>query len=113
MGVDSSLEKMMRILSNTHRRRLLVALLEHNSPETIELQIPPDAGTGEKEPERLRIQMRHNHLPRLEEAGFIRWDTETQTVSKGPRFEEIRPLLELTQKQTSGGQTDGTKRDET
>jgi len=36
-----------------------------------------------------------NHLPALEEAGFIEWDRETGTISKGPRFDEIEPVLEL------------------
>ena len=36
-----------------------------------------------------------NHLPELEKAGFIEWDRETGTISKGPRFDEIEPVLEL------------------
>jgi hypothetical protein len=39
--------------------------------------------------------MFHTHLPKLEEAGFIVWHQDTNKVEKGPRFEEIRPLLEL------------------
>jgi hypothetical protein len=39
--------------------------------------------------------MRHTHLPKLASAGFIEWDPETNTVQQGPRFEDIRPLLEL------------------
>ncbi|QFU84563.1 transcriptional regulator (plasmid) [Natronorubrum aibiense] len=41
------------------------------------------------------MMVTHNHLPRLAEADFIVWDQETDEVAKGPRFEEIRPLLEL------------------
>jgi hypothetical protein len=39
--------------------------------------------------------MRHTHLPKLEESGFIEWDQERNIVRKGPQFEEIQPLLEL------------------
>jgi hypothetical protein len=31
----------------------------------------------------------------MEAAGFITWDRESNEVRKGPRFEELRPLLEL------------------
>lgn len=37
----------------------------------------------------------HNHLPKLEEAGYIKWDRESGTIEKGPEFDEIEPLLEL------------------
>ena len=39
--------------------------------------------------------MVHTHLPKLEDEGFIGWDREENMVRKGPRFEEIQPLLEL------------------
>lgn len=41
------------------------------------------------------LGVKHNHLPELEEAGYIEWNREAGTVSKGPFFEEIKPLLEL------------------
>ncbi|WP_254544885.1 transcriptional regulator [Halomarina pelagica] len=35
------------------------------------------------------------HLPKLADYGFIEWDRNTHEVMKGPKFDEIRPLLEL------------------
>ena len=35
------------------------------------------------------------HLPKLVEYGFAEWDRDTEIVTKGPRFDEIRPFLEL------------------
>lgn len=112
MGTGSSLDEMLRVLADSHRRQLLAALLEEKSEEATEVQIPGDVQTGEKELERLHVQMSHNHLPRLEEAGLIRWDTETRIVRKGPQFEEIRPLLEQMHKHSSDETTDSPKRDE-
>lgn len=37
------------------------------------------------------------HLPKLESAGFVVWGPQDHSVRKGPRFEEIEPLLELLQ----------------
>ena len=34
-------------------------------------------------------------LPLLDDAGVIEWDREADEIRKGPRFAEIRPLLEL------------------
>jgi hypothetical protein len=39
----------------------------------------------------------HLHLPKLAACGYIQWDKQTHEVSKGPRFGEIEPLLELVQ----------------
>lgn len=87
------LDKILLALANKYRRRLLVALLGHNPQDDV--PVPEKVHIGEKELETLENAMFHTHLPKLEEAGFIQWDRETHTVSKGPRFEEIRPLLEL------------------
>lgn len=95
MGSETPLDEMLRALADVHRRRLLVALLEHNPEKADDVHIPEDIHTGQKEPERLHTLMFHIHLPHLEDAGFIRWEKETDTVVKGPRFEEIRPFLEL------------------
>lgn len=87
------LDEALLALANEHRRRLLVALLEHNPQDDV--PVPENVHVGEKELEILQIEMWQTHLPKLEDAGFIHWDRETHTVSKGPRFEDIRSLLEL------------------
>lgn len=87
------LDRALSALANKHRRRLLVALLEHNPQNDV--PVTESVHAGEKEFEVLRDEMFHIHLPKLEDAGFIRWDREAHTVSRGPQFDEIRPLLEL------------------
>ena len=37
----------------------------------------------------------HIHLPKLEEMGYITWDQNTNQISKGPKWDEIAPLLQL------------------
>lgn len=80
------------MLANDHRRRLLFALLDHNPQQ--EVQEPAGATLDGVEKENVQIEMYHRHLPKLEDAGFIRWKRDAQQVTKGPVFEEIRPLLE-------------------
>ncbi|WP_247730255.1 DUF7344 domain-containing protein [Halovivax limisalsi] len=85
-------------LTHTERRRLLLELLDHNPRE---LTYTSDEATGsgtqqaavEREPARIRTH--HVHLPKLAEYGYVEWDREADVVTKGPQFDEVRPLLEF------------------
>ncbi len=83
------LDKHMDILSNIHRRRLLIALSREN---------PQNDGTepiwDQKHRER-SILLQHMHLPTLEDHGYIDWDRASKQVVKGPKFDKIKPLLTL------------------
>lgn len=85
------------VLANRYRRRVLVALLKHNPQQDDNLQIPADMDLDTEDVETLRVNMKHSHLPKLEEAGFIEWNRDVNTIQKGPQFDEILPLLELMQ----------------
>jgi len=78
----------MDVLSDVHRRRLLIALLEE-SPQTVET----DSASEESRTDERAVLMWHVHLPKLEDFGYIDWDRESTRVTKGPRFEELKPLL--------------------
>lgn len=88
---------MMDVLSNRYRRRVLVSLLNHNPQDDDDLHLPADVELEADELKALREQMWHAHLPKLAATDFIEWNQEDSTVRKGPRFDEIRPLLELMQ----------------
>ncbi|WP_245757959.1 DUF7344 domain-containing protein [Natronobacterium haloterrestre] len=45
------------------------------------------------------IQKHHVHLPKLAEYGFIEWNPENGLVTRGPRFDEIKPVLERMENQ--------------
>ena len=74
------------------RRRILFGLLEHNPQEA--LLVPEDVHVGERELEELNVKLVHHHLPLLEEQGLIRWDRDAEQLHKGPRFREVRDMLE-------------------
>lgn len=88
-----SLDTTFDVLADRSRRRLLVTLLEDDPQNTEAGLVPVDTSGGNVSD--LKIKMRHHHPPKLEEVGFIEWDRNTNEVWKGPRFDEIRPLLEL------------------
>ncbi len=41
------------------------------------------------------MRLHHTHLPKLDEAGFIEWNPNSKTITRGLRFDEIAPLIEL------------------
>lgn len=87
------MDDLFKALSNVHRRRLLVALLNPD-PKRGTINVPEDVHGKEKELETLQLEFCHSHLPQLEEARLIRWNKDSHEVGRGPRFDEIRPLLE-------------------
>ncbi|WP_256546812.1 DUF7344 domain-containing protein [Halobellus inordinatus] len=71
------MDEYFEALANIHRRRVVVTLLEHN-PQRDTVAVPEDVHEGERALEALQAEIYHLHLPRLEEAGLIRWNQETQ-----------------------------------
>jgi predicted transcriptional regulator len=88
-----SFDDMVEALADVQRRTLLVALLEHNPQDDTPVIVADSDGEADAV-ERL-VAMRHVHLPKLADYGFIEWDEDTHEVAKGPKFDDIRPLLEL------------------
>jgi DNA-binding transcriptional ArsR family regulator len=85
-GIDRIFES----LSNRHRRMIL--LLLHDGTIETEADVMLRGGDDTKEVETI---LTHAHLPKLEDMGYIEWDRETGGISKGPRFDEIAPVLDL------------------
>lgn len=77
-------------LGDEYRRRLLALLLDQ---ETV--AVPEELHLGEESLDQLHLALRHQHLPRLEAADFVDWDSATQRVTRGPKFDEIAPVVEL------------------
>lgn len=78
-------------LTDVHRRELLFALTDHNPQTVSELANVP---WTLPESEETMASKHHIHLPKLVDYGFIEWDREEQVVTKGPRFDEIEPILD-------------------
>lgn len=101
---ETSSDGCLGAIGHVERRRLLLALLDGTSDgdRTVAFdQLDSDAAT-----ESLKPSMHHVHLPKLEVSGFIDTDRQQRSVTRGPRFDEIRPLLELLD-DNRGGLPDG------
>ncbi|WP_217493337.1 transcriptional regulator [Haladaptatus sp. W1] len=79
------------MLSSPHRRRILLAVLDDNPRD--EDEFTSDATDDELTA--LKTQLHHVHLPKLADKGYIEWNPDTETIRRGPNFDEIAPLLTL------------------
>lgn len=90
------IEAYLRVLTDEHRRQLLLTLLERDEPQDI--PVPETIAQGEDDLTALRVEFHQLHLPKLEHFGLIEWNQKADTIRKGPHFERIRPLLEGVEK---------------
>lgn len=90
----ATLDELFACLSHPTRRRIVTTLAADNPRDESEFECAafrPD----DEPPERFRIHLYHEHLPKLAENGYIEWDRESDTVTRGPAFEEVRPVITL------------------
>ncbi|WP_226039734.1 hypothetical protein [Natrinema sp. DC36] len=103
-------DEVFEALADGQRRDLLVELLESgryhvpelssSSQEIAEanqgflheyLSTDRESNAGDKE----RIRMHLVHVPKLADDRFIEWDRDDYVATRGPRFDELVPVLEL------------------
>lgn len=86
------LGRCFRALASEDRRRLLAELSPSADSTVI---VPEEVNADGERLERVQHRFYHRHLPHLEDAGFIDWCRESDSVTRGPEYETIDPLLEL------------------
>ena len=89
----AALDELFEALSKPPRRRVLTALADANPRDEAEFA-PGDVASDERRAA-VVTRLHHTHLPNLDEAGFIEWNPDSETITRGPRFDEIAPLVEL------------------
>lgn len=93
---DTSLDTLLQTLCHSYRRRILRAVADQaprKEEELISEAFDFDV-LDEAEAERMRIELYHTHLPKLAEGGYVDWSPESETIRRGPNFEEAASLVE-------------------
>jgi hypothetical protein len=93
-GTNDSLNELFEILSHEYRRYVLWVLADPDR------RTEDGLGTilrseGDEEPDVLELELRHNHLPKLDDYGLVDWNPSAETLTRGPRFAEIEPFLDV------------------
>ena len=99
------------LLADDHRRNILFllcdtesiqvpdGLLTRSQAQPVDTHSHSSPGSRQQSTKQdlsqLEAQLHHAHLPKLENNGVIEWDQDTQTVSRGPHFDDIEPVLRL------------------
>lgn len=90
--------RLLEAVGHGYRRRLIAALADGN-PQPVSGQLDvgsmrPQPTETHQEQAATELEIVHNHLPRLEDAGYVSWDRENGQITKGPNFAEVAALLE-------------------
>jgi GAF domain-containing protein len=86
---SEAIDSMMKALTSSTRRAILMTLLRTTTGTTIaSLEQQLDCETSQ-------MQLYHVHLPKLADFEYINWDREADTISRGPKFSEVKPLVQL------------------
>ncbi|QZY00300.1 DUF7344 domain-containing protein [Halobaculum rubrum] len=80
------------LLADEPRRRLLFELADR-SPSEGAVSVPDDIAGPEEDIDALSLHLRHVHLPKLADSNVIDWNRDAGTVSCGPAYDRVRPLL--------------------
>jgi len=91
VGASVEFDRIADALAHSERRQVLVGLLDHNPLDYREAIV----GDAAAERDGATIRMIHMHLPKLEDMGFISWNSDSGTVVKGDQWNEIEPTLRL------------------
>lgn len=89
-----NLNDAFKTLANPERRQFLLALAADTPRQD------PSADRMEAGRE-YRVRMSHVHLPMLEAAEIIERCEDDREITRGPEFDEIRPLLQVVDENTN------------
>ncbi|WP_049929131.1 hypothetical protein [Halopiger goleimassiliensis] len=85
--------RVFEVLAVDPRRQLVDALMDVPDGGAVQL---PDAAANpdlERDPDRLRLELRHQHLPMLADADYVEWQHRPFSASRGPQFAELEAVM--------------------
>lgn len=85
---------MLDSLCHPARRRILTLLAEVGPGGADGVTLEGVAATVDGS-DRPAVELVHAHLPKLDGAEYVDWDRNSGTIGRGPRFDEVAPLVEL------------------
>ncbi len=90
-------DDVFKAVSAEPRRQLIVTLLDSPPDQAVPLPESAINPNVPADPEILKQELYHCHLPMLADLGFIKWETEPLVASRGPQFDEVAVVFEALQ----------------
>lgn len=96
-------ETVYSLLGNKRRKHALTVLSQVGEIDRVELSEEvasieydkPAADLYSQERKRVIISLYQCHLPKLDDAGVVEWDRESETVSLGPNAEKVLNQMDV------------------
>ena len=88
-----ALDRMFDALSHPLRRRVLM-LAYRNATRDDQFPVE-EIETENDDVEQLANELYHIHLPKLDDEEYIEWDRDSNSIRRGPAFDDVEPLLRL------------------
>lgn len=90
-------DQVFEVLGAEPRRQLIIALNDTPSESRVHLPeaaISPVVSVDRKE---FTLQLKHHHLPLLEEHGYIQWTVTPFRAGRGPHFDDVAIVFDALQ----------------
>lgn len=81
-------DQLYETLAAQPRRMIIFSLMKEPGERWLPLPEAAQSFDQPKSSENFCIQLRHHHLPKLADAGYVRWESNPFCVRRGPHFEE-------------------------
>lgn len=91
---SDELDHLFDVLSHPYRRRVLTRLRD-GADRNDDALAPEALRDAPADPDHLRTELHHVHLPKLDDASYVRWDRDADTVRRGNRFDDVAPLIDI------------------
>lgn len=89
-------ERVFEAMRHRYRRHLLIAMGQDDPPPDDDIDPLTVVPTEERSSATvIRRELYHNHLPKLDEMGFIEWDPGAGKISKGSNWDDVEPLVRV------------------
>ncbi|GAB3669118.1 hypothetical protein [Halopiger thermotolerans] len=90
-------DRVFEAVSAEPRRQIIVSLSDVSPDGSVPLPERAINPNAPADPEPLRRDLFHRHLPLLADYEFVEWEAEPLVASRGPRFAEVAAVFEALQ----------------
>ena len=80
------------VLSSAPRRQLLYSLSKAPVGEGVAVPLDHESTDRTDSVRRQEVEFRHVHLPKLADAGYVRWESDPLWAYRGRNFQEIKAV---------------------
>lgn len=94
-------ETVLQLLSHPQRRQIVTQVARTEHATTVDqlssdsTQTDRPSPNGDETADTLSIDLHHVHLPKLQEAGVVVYDSDEQTIRAGRQLDDVVELLTL------------------